>query len=104
MFVFSSRRRHRRCALVTGVQTCALPISVVASALAARGLDAVPGEHLLATDDPPAMAAAVLCMLADADERRRLAGAGRARMEGSEEPRVGTEWYRTCRSGWSPYH
>src|SRR3546814_15643133 len=24
--VFSSRRRHTRCALVTGVQTCALPI------------------------------------------------------------------------------
>src|SRR3546814_7939439 len=26
-FFFSSRRRHTRCALVTGVQTCALPIS-----------------------------------------------------------------------------
>src|SRR3546814_9006077 len=26
---FSSRRRHTRCALVTGVQTCALPISLV---------------------------------------------------------------------------
>src|SRR3546814_902485 len=26
MFFFSSRRRHTRCALVTGVQTCALPI------------------------------------------------------------------------------
>src|SRR3546814_6342302 len=26
-FCFSSRRRHTRCALVTGVQTCALPIS-----------------------------------------------------------------------------
>src|SRR3546814_12210693 len=25
-FFFSSRRRHTRCALVTGVQTCALPI------------------------------------------------------------------------------
>src|SRR3546814_19829261 len=28
-FFFSSRRRHTRCALVTGVQTCALPISAV---------------------------------------------------------------------------
>src|SRR3546814_10176570 len=28
MFFFSSRRRHTRCALVTGVQTCALPILV----------------------------------------------------------------------------
>src|SRR3546814_13296906 len=27
MFFLSSRRRHTRCALVTGVQTCALPIS-----------------------------------------------------------------------------
>src|SRR3546814_9016502 len=26
VFLFSSRRRHTRCALVTGVQTCALPI------------------------------------------------------------------------------
>src|SRR3546814_19921797 len=32
MFFFSSRRRHTRCALVTGVQTCALPISLVAKA------------------------------------------------------------------------
>src|SRR3546814_7401192 len=28
-FFFSSRRRHTRCALVTGVQTCALPISTL---------------------------------------------------------------------------
>src|SRR3546814_12134369 len=32
-FFFSSRRRHTRCALVTGVQTCALPISYVHFAL-----------------------------------------------------------------------
>src|SRR3546814_5838679 len=31
-FFFSSRRRHTRCALVTGVQTCALPISAGESA------------------------------------------------------------------------
>src|SRR3546814_7192417 len=29
-FFFSSRRRHTRCALVTGVQTCALPIYRIA--------------------------------------------------------------------------
>src|SRR3546814_5457454 len=33
MFFFSSRRRHTRCALVTGVQTCALPISGIGIAL-----------------------------------------------------------------------
>src|SRR3546814_1903330 len=33
IFLFSSRRRHTRCALVTGVQTCALPISGLWSVL-----------------------------------------------------------------------
>src|SRR3546814_18261236 len=37
-FVFSSRRRHTRCALVTGVQTCALPILVVAVASGKGGV------------------------------------------------------------------
>src|SRR3546814_9931698 len=32
-FFFSSRRRHTRCALVTGVQTCALPISFLLIAI-----------------------------------------------------------------------
>src|SRR3546814_1283921 len=35
LFFFSSRRRHTRCALVTGVQTCALPISKARMAVAA---------------------------------------------------------------------
>src|SRR3546814_399694 len=34
IFFFSSRRRHTRCALVTGVQTCALPILPLAQGLA----------------------------------------------------------------------
>src|SRR5881409_3219012 len=38
-FFFSSRRRHTRCETVTGVQTCALPISQ-ALVLAGRGLSA----------------------------------------------------------------
>src|SRR3546814_16623104 len=37
VFFFSSRRRHTRCALVTGVQTCALPISDALAARAAKG-------------------------------------------------------------------
>src|SRR3546814_3377018 len=32
-FFFSSRRRHTRCALVTGVQTCALPVSASFAAI-----------------------------------------------------------------------
>src|SRR3546814_6256533 len=35
-FFLSSRRRHTRCALVTGVQTCALPISEVADGVVGR--------------------------------------------------------------------
>src|SRR3546814_16993368 len=46
-FFFSSRRRHTRCALVTGVQTCALPIS-----RGAAGADlVVEAEHLAELDD-----------------------------------------------------
>src|SRR3546814_1978428 len=33
LLFFSSRRRHTRCALVTGVQTCALPILYPGSAI-----------------------------------------------------------------------
>src|SRR3546814_15976501 len=36
-FFFSSRRRHTRCALVTGVQTCALPIYEVSGEIVATG-------------------------------------------------------------------
>src|SRR3546814_7756022 len=38
-FFFSSRRRHTRCALVTGVQTCALPICSVPDRKLARPTD-----------------------------------------------------------------
>src|SRR3546814_19528452 len=40
-FFFSSRRRHTRCALVTGVQTCALPIFQQPSSPRARPLNIV---------------------------------------------------------------
>src|SRR3546814_873440 len=45
-FFFSSRRRHTRCALVTGVQTCALPIYALRLGCAAIGFTVYPGsEH-----------------------------------------------------------
>src|SRR3546814_7288646 len=48
-FFFSSRRRHTRCALVTGVQTCALPICTGAEALREqlRGVFGLVAEHVL---------------------------------------------------------
>src|SRR3546814_6612546 len=39
VFFFSSSRRHTRCALVTGVQTCALPICRLFHHAAARDVD-----------------------------------------------------------------
>src|SRR3546814_2247245 len=41
-FFFSSRRRHTRCALVTGVQTCALPIWPSATTAAALSAPHIP--------------------------------------------------------------
>src|SRR3546814_7833754 len=77
IFFFSSRRRHTRCALVTGVQTCALPIWPV--------------------DDRRGHARA------DSRGRRRRSGV-RLQRRRSEERRVGKECVSTCRSRWSPYH
>src|SRR3546814_15231392 len=54
-FFLSSRRRHTRCALVTGVQTCALPISLRCGGAApwpALGCVAA-GRHRLVADPCP---------------------------------------------------
>src|SRR3546814_1626902 len=52
-FFFTSRRRHTRCALVTGVQTCALPIYLAQYTSGAAELE----SHL--QDRGPAWAAAI---------------------------------------------
>src|SRR3546814_8225399 len=85
-FFFSSRRRHTRCALVTGVQTCALPIS-------AREAIAEPQEMPFAF--PQQMGEGDDFGLGQAGDRCRPR---------SEERRVGKECVSTCRSRWSPYH
>src|SRR3546814_11983091 len=67
MFFFSSRRRHTRCALVTGVQTCALPISHPGRAagvfLVAPAVTGAPSPEAF----PPAVEA-LLEMLEEAEE------------------------------------
>src|SRR3546814_11758635 len=45
-FFFSSRRRHTRCALVTGVQTCALPIYPVFPVMPGRIITKPPSAEL----------------------------------------------------------
>src|SRR3546814_16497143 len=116
MFFFSSRRRHTRGALVTGVQTCALPISRVTigwrpGILATdRGMGpfvgADLGVDLLQLGDLLLLFLAELagrfgCAVAVLLLRRQqgiAAGQGR-----SEERRVGKEGVRTCRSRGLPY-
>src|SRR3546814_4932715 len=83
-FFFSSRRRHTRCALVTGVQTCALPISLRHNAW--RPLYKAMQEWRDGTGDHVV-------------DRTELDVSLR-----SEERRVGKECVSTCRSRWSPYH
>src|SRR3546814_13249590 len=113
-FFFSSRRRHTRCALVTGVQTCALPIcryllseqfnpwmrNVAASAVSiAASRSPLPHEHpMLAQEHKFADAFTALAVTA-----REMRDAVYERTR-SEERRVGKECVSTCRSRWSQYH
>src|SRR3546814_7595197 len=95
-FFFSSRRRHTRCALVTGVQTCALPIS---------------GDQRHFREGRGVW----LQVPAALRDRNGRSGRGRrslrieieaaaVHLRRSEERRVGKECVSTCRSRWSPYH
>src|SRR3546814_9819031 len=87
---FSSRRRHTRCALVTGVQTCALPIYA----------QVMPRGPL--TLDP---ATAVLHYAQEIFEGLKAYrfDDGSMALFRSEERRVGKECVSTCRSRWSQY-
>src|SRR3546814_5583675 len=104
LFFFSSRRRHTRCALVTGVQTCALPIS--------------DGHYISVGSLEPAFYRELLekCGLANdsffeaqfdpdkwPEQKKRMAELFSSRTR-SEERRVGKECVSTCRSRWSTYH
>lgn len=62
------------------LEAMAAGVPVVTSSVAARGVDAIAQEHLLVADSEEEQAEAVLRVLADRDERRRLAVAGRDRV------------------------
>src|SRR3546814_8883359 len=108
-FLFSSRRRQTSCALVTGVQTCALPI--FSDAFRARYLSRPGHEGVFearaivfdGSDDyhhrinDPALAIDDDCILV-------IRGAGVIGWPRTEESRVGKECVSTCRSRWSPNH
>lgn len=62
------------------LEAMAMGVPVVTSSLAAAGVDAVPGEHLLCADEPGKLADAVVRLLSNEKLRRRLAEAGRQRV------------------------
>src|SRR3546814_7789589 len=113
---FSSRRRHTRCALVTGVQTCALPICI-RDGLRVLSRDDGPLAVLgvrRSCQEPGYLLSQALRFLASDFAVQRLepldlAGAFAPPSRyvpvlRSEERRVGNECVSTCRSRWSPYH
>ena len=62
------------------LEAMAMGVPVVSSVVAAGGVDAVPGEHLLTASTPSEYAEAILRVVGDPAERARLATAGRNRM------------------------
>jgi glycosyltransferase involved in cell wall biosynthesis len=60
------------------LEALAMERAVVATPLAVEGIAVTPGEHIVVATGAPQLAAAVLRLLADPAERRRLGRAGRA--------------------------
>src|SRR3546814_1657681 len=99
-FFFSSRRRHTRCALVTGVQTCALPILTVFP-VRSRGYSC-PKINLVMHELEPFYKWRD-DYIASEDSKSPFFKQQYSEFR-SEERRVGKECVSTCRSRWSPYH
>src|SRR3546814_14984520 len=102
VFFFSSRRRHTRCALVTGVQTCALPIYVIQGPVVVDRT-----SNCLLHASGRLIACTGVRDLAVIETADAVLIAGRSDAAGvrrSEERRVGKEGGSTGRSRWSPYH
>src|SRR3546814_13280959 len=125
-FFFSSRRRHTSCALVTGVQTCALPISCHAvgedaknkvgpqlNGVVGRAAGTVEGfkySKAMAAAGAGGLvwsAAALDAYLADPKgyikgNRMSFSGLRKEAERRSEERRGGKGCVSRCRSRWSP--
>src|SRR3546814_9817911 len=109
-FFFSSSRRHTRCALVTGVQTCALPIyfyqkpvDIEALGLIVRrafNLYEIELENRRLAERVSEDKTVLGGLITAAPEMIKVART----IERSEERRVGTECVSTCSSRWSPAH
>jgi polysaccharide biosynthesis protein PslH len=62
------------------LEAMAMGVPVVTSRVAAGGVDAEAGQHLLVADSSDELTTAILDVIERPEERRRLAGAGRERM------------------------
>src|SRR3546814_12205589 len=132
-FCLSSRRRHTRCALVTGVQTCALPIFTIPHPRRTAGgslhfrepdmtlysiyqRDPITGHmnivaqiecasDLEATRDGRRYSEMADTMVClDGQVVAHLRRRPSLKLARSEERRVGKECVSTCRYRWSPYN
>src|SRR3546814_1431753 len=98
MFFVSSRRLHTTCALVTGVQTCALPICCQ-----------VTGRTPTTSRDKERFTRVVIqvrlrCGMVELATVLNALESGSPELFRSDERRAGQECVRTCRSRWSPDH
>src|SRR3546814_15378787 len=110
-FFFSSRRRHTRCALVTGVQTCALPIFLFANMLGMVPYSFTVTSHIIVTFALALVVFFGVTIIAIARNGihffTHFMPAGVPMWLApirSEERRVGKEGVSTCRSRGSPDH
>src|SRR3546814_5810072 len=106
-FFFSSRRRHTRCALVTGVQTCALPIS-------GKIVQGEQAKALVIEDLKPLNLCPVFLTREEIDDYYEGFSnevlwpichyvPSYAQFTDRKSVVVGKECVSTCRSRWSPY-
>src|SRR3546814_5287991 len=95
-FFFSSRRRHTRCALVTGVDVCSSDLGGAGR----RRFSKADKDSLTKRD---ASANGPICQRRRGSLRRG-SSIPQEHPRRSEERRVGKECVSTCRSRWSPYH
>src|SRR3546814_2786117 len=102
-FSFASRRRNTKCALLTGVQTYALPIFEPGKKHYGAPSDRVPVVPVVRSTGIAQLIGGARNHALDRCRRANDSGGG-GRLSRSEERRVGKECVSTCRFRWSPYH
>src|SRR3546814_7492869 len=102
LFFFSDKSRHTMCSLVTGVQTCALPISLIRIRL--LDLHRLPWPVCRCPGAEELHHAPVGAPAFGIYTPATVLLQGFIEPVRSEERRVGKECVRTCRSRGSPYH